>query len=613
MPKTAGQSVPPVVAAFLSRKPVIDGLPKPETEALRKIDLAFLPDGSPPQSPPPPASLRVAYGAEFLYLQAEFAADRLIARDRGYQFGDGLVVVVAEPRPDDTPSDRYFLLGFSHQEKPAFQWASRVLWEHDRKTELAMLDRSVEVAAAVVSGTARLEVCIPWARLHPYHPWLSESIGLNASLVKARGDVDTDFYALLPDEGGEQASRRSVRIQFGNPTLASGEQIAVMASGRIQQGEKLRARIALLAADVAEVHLAARLRTAEGDPVSADSLAIRGNPGLTHLDWDVATDALPADGYRIEWRAPRAGLEWDQGLSVLPNVDRNGLVGRVAALTRMLPEPDAATLLFEANDVCNQLASLAPTRTAGAQRLGLDRLLRDCREMEEGRNPVAKRRGVFRRAFRSRIDATLQPFSVLIPDDVGSRTECPLCVTFHGSGVDDVHYMSRGKNEFPRHVLVAAPFGRGASNWFTQGAAQEDVAEAVASMCEAYAVRRDRIYLFGFSMGAYGALRTYYENPARYRAVAVFCTPPAARINGETHPDFARPEFASAFAGTPVFAFHGRKDNSTPFVDAERMVAALREAGAHVTFCVEDEAGHGLPGAETTRAYLDWVDRVIRA
>ncbi len=612
MPTNASQPVPSVVAAFLAQKPSIDGLPKPEIEALPVIPLALLPDDLPPQGSPVPANLRIAYGADFLYLQTEFAADRLIARDRGYQFGDGLIVVVAEPRPDDAPSDRYYLLGFSHQEKPAFRWASRVLWEHDRKTQLAMLDRSVEVAAAIVHGMARLEVSIPWARLHPYHPWLSESIGLNAFFVKARGDHDVDVYALLPDEGGEQVSRRSVRVQFGEPALASGEQIAVSAPGRMRQGEKLRARIAFLAAGPAEVHLAARLRTAEGDPVSAESRAIRVDSGLTRVDWDVPTDALPADGYRIEWRAARAGLEWDQGLSVLPHVDFSALVNRVATLSRRLPEPDAATLQFEVDDLCNQLASLAPTRTAGAQRLWLGRLLRDCRSAEEGRNPIAERRGVFRRAFRSRIDDTLQPFSVLLPDDVESRVGWPLCVTFHGSGVDDVHFMSGSKNEFPKRVLVAAPFGRGASNWFTQGLAQQDVAEAVASMCEAYAVRRDRIYLSGFSMGAYGALRTYYERPSLYRAVAVFCTPPSARIDGETHPDFAKVEFASAFAGTPVFVFHGRKDNSTPFVDAERMVSALSDAGADVTFCIEDDAGHSLPSAETMRAYSDWVDRVIR-
>lgn len=114
-------------------------------------------------------------------------------------------------------------------------------------------------------------------------------------------------------------------------------------------------------------------------------------------------------------------------------------------------------------------------------------------------------------------------------------------------------------------------------------------------------------------MGAYGALRTYYEGARRYRAVALFCTPPAARLEGEMHPDFAQPEFAGAFRATPVFVFHGRKDRSTPFADAERMVCALRAAGADVTLAVEDDAGHQLPNAETLNVYHRWVDRCIRS
>jgi dipeptidyl aminopeptidase/acylaminoacyl peptidase len=41
----------------------------------------------------------------------------------------------------------------------------------------------------------------------------------------------------------------------------------------------------------------------------------------------------------------------------------------------------------------------------------------------------------------------------------------------------------------------------------------------------------------------------------------------------------------------------------TPLADAERMVVALRGAGARVTFLTEDETGHNFPGAETLRAY----------
>jgi predicted esterase len=115
----------------------------------------------------------------------------------------------------------------------------------------------------------------------------------------------------------------------------------------------------------------------------------------------------------------------------------------------------------------------------------------------------------------------------------------------------------------------------------------------------------------GFSMGAYGALRTYIEEPGRYRAIAVFCTPPAFPVGGETHPDFTEPKCVKALTGTPVFVFHGRRDNSAPFANAERMVAALRQAGARVTFIIEDDAGHDIPSAQTLRAYSDWANSIL--
>jgi len=41
------------------------------------------------------------------------------------------------------------------------------------------------------------------------------------------------------------------------------------------------------------------------------------------------------------------------------------------------------------------------------------------------------------------------------------------------------------------------------------------------------------------------------------------------------------------------------------------MVDALRGAGTRVTFLTEDETGHSFPGAETLRAYSEWVDEAV--
>jgi predicted esterase len=560
------------------------------------------------------AKLRLAYGAEFLYLQVEFAAEQLVARDRGYQFGDGLIVVVAEPAPDGAPSVRYYLLGFSYQERPEFLWARSVLWERDCISRLQPLGRATEVGGAASQGIGRLEVSIPWPVLHPYHPWLSPALGLNVVFIKAVANGQSSVYALLPPEYAEQVPRTSIPMSFARPTLTDGHQIAVVANGRIRQGERLRASIAVCGSGSSEDRLTAHVRAGEGDLILLDRLPLRFGRGLTRHDWDVNTSALTPGGYRIQWRSAKSAIESEQGLSVIPPVDLEALRERARAAGDRLPAHDAATLAFEVEDLTKRFAALAPSRTAGPERLDIERLLRDIGRIENGDNPLVERRGIFRRAFRSEIDGTLQPFSVLIPQTYTGRS-WPLCVAFHGSGTDDMQFMwSMGARTFPDGVLVVAPFGRGASNSFTQGYAQKDVSEAIASMCAAYAVNPDRIFLMGFSMGAYGALRTYYENPTLYRGVAAFSTPPTARLEGESHPDFTKPEFAKAFAGTPVFVFHGRMDNGVPIASAEQMVRVLEDAGARVTFVIEDETGHALPSSKTWETYSRWLhENVLRS
>ncbi len=600
-----------VRVGFLQHKPVIDGSPKPSSQTLSPLHLAPSPVGS-TSAQQPPVRLRLGYGAEFLYLQVEFPADRLVARDRGYQFGDGIVLTIADTS-DGAPADRYYMLGFSHQETSQFLWASRVLWEHDRRSQLLPLGRAVEVAGTARDGSGRLEVTVPWSLVHPYHPWVSDAIGLNVLFVKARGESETELYGLLPPEGDEQVARSSVPARFDDPRLRCGHQIAVVAPGRVTHGSPLRASVAVCAAGEVEDRLSARILTGEGDLIALDRQPLAVGVGLTRAAWELKTDFLAPGGYRIQWRSAHSAIESEQGLTVLPAVDDADMGARLSAARGTLPDPDASTLAFEAENLAARLSRLAPLRTAGVERVELERLGADLRAAETGENPVARRRGIFRRAFRSGIDGTLQPFSVIVPSDYRGEP-WPLCVAFHGSGVDDLQFLwSMGASAFPPRVLVAAPFGRGASNAFTQGDAQRDVAEAVASMCSAYPVDPDRIFLVGFSMGAYGALRTYYEDARRYRAVALFCTPPAADLEGETHPDFTQPEFAGAFRATRVFVFHGRRDHSTPFADAERMVFALRAAGADVAFAVEDDAGHQLPNAKTLGLYQRWVDRCIRS
>jgi dipeptidyl aminopeptidase/acylaminoacyl peptidase len=231
---------------------------------------------------------------------------------------------------------------------------------------------------------------------------------------------------------------------------------------------------------------------------------------------------------------------------------------------------------------------------------------------ERGIDVVATSTGVQRRAYRSLLDQELRPYSVRAPQGHRPGASQPLLVYLHGSGEDDREQLSRPW--LPEGFVLLAPGGRGPSTWYWSDHAQDDIREATDDVMATYGVDPARVVLAGFSMGGYGVYLTARESPRRFRALAVFSGTPRPRdsaIGGA--PDFLLESDLSAFARLPIFVFHGGKDRNCPIGDTRALVDRLRLAGADVTFVVEEDKGHEAPGADTLRAFSDWLARVAGA
>lgn len=94
------------------------------------------------------------------------------------------------------------------------------------------------------------------------------------------------------------------------------------------------------------------------------------------------------------------------------------------------------------------------------------------------------------------------------------------------------------------------------------------------SVSARYRVDRRRIYLTGISMGGRGVWYLAYKHPERFAAIAPVCgmSPIAA--------------WAGALRNTPVWVFHGAKDNIVPLSESEEMVRGLKAAGNEPRFTV---------------------------
>ncbi|MGB8958030.1 MAG: prolyl oligopeptidase family serine peptidase, partial [Candidatus Aminicenantales bacterium] len=303
-------------------------------------------------------------------------------------------------------------------------------------------------------------------------------------------------------------------------------------------------------------------------------------------------------------------------LTIMPAAAPEDYGRRLEKAKARLSPGSAATLRFLLDEAFSSLRSAKPYETTAKERLALLRVEADLTRAEAGRDMFATRTGFMRRAFLSRVDGTLQPYAVRIPAGFDPRLskKYPLIVYLHGSASDEtnlagVDYLSEGDG------IELAPRGRGPSNAFTRDHAQEDIEEAIEAVIRSYPIDETRIILTGFSMGGYGAYRTFYEHPARYKALAVFSGQPDLGnlyFPGEGHPNFLDDKNLAKFKGLPVFVFHGRQDMNCPFAVTEELVGKLGRAGAKVEFVTEDGAGHQRPGSEALARYHEWLRKILR-
>jgi predicted esterase len=295
------------------------------------------------------------------------------------------------------------------------------------------------------------------------------------------------------------------------------------------------------------------------------------------------------------------------GLSIVPPFDAEQLRARLERVSDRISAGTLATLQFQLESLEDSRRSLKSYDVAPDLRLGTARFLDDLQAAEQGR--IATRTGIERRAYRSKIDGTLQPYSILVPAlEPGRRYG--LLVFLHGSGEDD----RAGLREdlLADGFIELAPNGRGTSNAYTADHAQDDIREAIADVMTNYPIDPNRIVLAGFSMGGYGVYRTFYEDPSRYRALAVFSGHPTLgrEMVGDDQPSFLEDKYLEKFRGMRIFVFHGGKDRNAPIELTQELVGKLKALGADVEFHYVPDKGHEAPPPEVKAAFRQWLLRV---
>ncbi len=555
-------------------------------------------------------SYRLGYTNEGLYLYLETSKKELMSRDRAYQNGDGFHMVLAIPTADGSPTREFLVLAFSPRDpspgRRAFVWY--------RNVDLAFIRlQNVQIAESTHDGRSGIELFLPWNSIPPYHPWLRDAIGFNLCFVEASGEKDMAYHFVLLDERiqSEQYARQYRLLPFAPPPPDAGAQISVcLEANHLFPSDTIRAVVAGVVGNAKSVHVRFDILNEDSVTQSSQSVLATLVRPPRHAVVSLPKVAPAPGAYTVRWSCADPPASGEAPLTVLPAFNLRDWTARVSRLHGVIAPGSETTILFLLEQISNDLAALRAYDTGRglfSRIVALDSLLV---QAERGSDAIANRSGVLRRAYRSTVDSSLQPYTIKIPKSYSPSHPIPLVVYLHGSGQDDQGSFDDDSTD--DGFIHLAPRGRGTSNVYTKDHAQDDIREAIDDVCRNYSIDTTRIILTGFSMGGYGVYRTFIEMPTRFCALAIFSGSPnmATKWLGPGYPDFSTLESVQSFRGMKMFIFHGGRDRNVPVEYTDSLVVNLRKAGATVEYVREEEKGHENPSEEGQLQYRKWLDRV---
>jgi pimeloyl-ACP methyl ester carboxylesterase len=214
----------------------------------------------------------------------------------------------------------------------------------------------------------------------------------------------------------------------------------------------------------------------------------------------------------------------------------------------------------------------------------LERGLARAAELESGSPTWSKQKGRLSRAYRSRVDGSVQPYGLIIPENYDPAKPSRLDVVLHGRAaqMNEVSFLFGHDSTKPvppeqKHVVLEV-FGR--TNNAYRWAGETDVFEALESVRKRYNIDLNRIVLRGFSMGGAGAWHIGLHYPDQWAAIeagAGFAeTKVYAKLPADT-PDFQvrtlhiydAADYAENAANVPTVGYGGEID---PQLAASRLI-----------------------------------------
>lgn len=156
--------------------------------------------------------------------------------------------------------------------------------------------------------------------------------------------------------------------------------------------------------------------------------------------------------------------------------------------------------------------------------LVLDRGIARAKELESGKPTWPTRKGRLALGYRSRVDSSLQPYAIVVPESHDPSRPTRLDVVLHGRSttLSEIGFISAQEQPkpgtpAPQDRIELHVFGR--TNNAYRWSGETDVFEAIEDAQARFKIDPARVVLRGFSMGGAGAWHIGLHHPDRWAAI----------------------------------------------------------------------------------------------
>jgi predicted esterase len=568
-------------------------------------------------SPDITVTARFAFDPERFYAAIKAIDDAFEFPNRSWRYGDGLYLTFIDPFQGNE-SDRFYTFGFSLQEDKE----TKVLVNRDGEYFPGPLLKDVDLK--IIPDTTQkillYEISIPWKYVIPFKPFIHDKWGINLTYVD-RDHGKRKILQLYQDKRYDtEASnlRRGAIFNFISHIPEVHEfQASVNASHFYHDSEKIITSAINSPDGRSNWKILYELSSAKINRSSTEKINL--NKGMNLFRFNLEIENYPSGVYVLSLGIinDKGSLKFreDMQFFVLNRDEFDELNSKLVEAKDKEPfkkdiryRESLPTLEIRLEWVKQYMDESPPFADIKSLELWFQEIDILYKNVDEGKPALFFPGEIGRLAHRSKIDNSLQPYSVFIPFTYDEKKPIPLFVTLHGSGIDERKTIYSVSRMILRrgNFIVLAPKARGLSDWYL-GDSGKDVIECINHLKKLYNIDEKNIILDGFSMGGYGAWRLGLLHPELFKAVIIKsgAVSPPLSLKGENIIDLL-----DRGKGVNFFIVHGDKDNAVSVENSRKAVQRLKELGIPHTYLEVKDAAHG--GYDKWNEIFRWLNRIVK-